>query len=155
MKPSIVILDDWEHGLARLVDWSDIQNRSQLAIHHDRLRDEQLLAAVAQAQCIVLMRDRTPFPKSLIAQLPNLKRIIFTGTRNNTLDQQAAEAVGIKVTATEFGPSKASTCELAWSLIMASAKNFQTCWLARNSRCGVRPPSASICPKYWKASVWV
>ncbi|RZT92819.1 lactate dehydrogenase-like 2-hydroxyacid dehydrogenase [Advenella incenata] len=124
MKPSIVILDDWEHGLARLVDWSDIQNRSQLAIHHDRLRDEQLLAAVAQAQCIVLMRDRTPFPKSLIAQLPNLKRIIFTGTRNNTLDQQAAEAVGIKVTATEFGPSKASTCELAWSLIMASAKKL-------------------------------
>jgi phosphoglycerate dehydrogenase-like enzyme len=124
MKPSIVILDDWEHGLARLVDWSDIQNRSQLAIHHDRLRDEQLLAAVTQAQCIVLMRDRTPFPKSLIAQLPNLKRIIFTGTRNNTLDQQAAEAVGIKVTATEFGPSKASTCELAWSLIMASAKKL-------------------------------
>lgn len=124
MKPSIVILDDWEHGLARLVDWSDIQSRSQLTIHHDRLRDEQLLAAVAQAQCIVLMRDRTPFPKSLIAQLPNLKRIIFTGTRNNTLDQQAAEAVGIKVTATEFGPSKASTCELAWSLIMASAKKL-------------------------------
>ncbi len=124
MKPSIVILDDWEHGLARLVDWSDIQNRSHLTIHHDRLRDEQLLAAVAQAQCVVLMRDRTPFPKSLITQLPDLQRIIFTGTRNNTLDQQAAEAAGIKVTATEFGPSKASTCELAWSLILASAKKL-------------------------------
>ncbi|HLU02037.1 MAG TPA: D-2-hydroxyacid dehydrogenase family protein [Advenella sp.] len=124
MKPSIVILDDWEHGLTRLVDWSDIQNRSHLTIHHERLRDEQLLAAVSKAQCIVLMRDRTPFPESLITQLPDLKRIVFTGTRNNTLDQQAAEAAGIKVTATEFGPSKAGTCELAWSLILASAKKL-------------------------------
>src|SRR5690606_30155362 len=86
--------------------------------------NEQFLTAVAQAQCIVLMRDRTPFPKSLIAQLPTLKRIIFTGTRNNTLDQQAAEAAGIQVTATEFGPSKAGTCELAWSLILASLKKL-------------------------------
>ncbi len=124
MKPSIVILDDWEHGLTRLVDWSEIQNRSQLTIHHDRLRDAQLLEALKDARCVVLMRDRTPFPKSLIAQLPNLKRIIFTGTRNNTLDQSAAQEAGIEVTPTEFGPSKASTCELAWSLILASLKKL-------------------------------
>ncbi len=124
MKPSIVILDDWEHGLTRLVDWSEIQNRSQLTIHHDRLRDAQLIEALKDAQCVVLMRDRTPFPKSLIAQLPNLKRIIFTGTRNNTLDQAAAQEAGIEVTPTEFGPSKASTCELAWSLILASLKKL-------------------------------
>ncbi len=124
MKPSIVILDDWERGLTRLVDWSDIQNRSQLTIHHERLRDAQLIEALKDAQCVVLMRDRTPFPKSLIAQLPNLKRIIFTGTRNNTLDQAAAQEAGIGVTPTEFGPSKASTCELAWSLILASLKKL-------------------------------
>lgn len=124
MKPSIVILDDWERGLTRLVDWSDIQNRSQLTIHHERLRDAQLIEALKDAQCVVLMRDRTPFPKSLIAQLPNLKRIIFTGTRNNTLDQAAAQEAGIEVSSTEFGPSKASTCELAWSLILASLKKL-------------------------------
>ncbi len=124
MKPSIVILDDWERGLTRLVDLSDIQNRSQLTIHHERLRDAQLIEALKDAQCVVLMRDRTPFPKSLIAQLPNLKRIIFTGTRNNTLDQAAAQEAGIEVTPTEFGPSKASTCELAWSLILASLKKL-------------------------------
>lgn len=124
MNPSIVILDDWEHGLTRLVDWSDIQNRSQLKIYHDRLRDDQLIAALSDAQCVVLMRDRTPFPKSLISQLPNLRRIIFTGTRNNTLDQAAAEEAGIKVTPTEFGPSKAGTCELAWALILASLKKL-------------------------------
>ena len=124
MKPSIVILDDWEHGLSRLVDWSGIQSRSHLKIHHERLHDEQLPAALAQAQCVVLMRDRSPFPQSLIAQLPNLKRIIFTGTRNNTLDQQAAEQAGIGVTSTGFGPSKAATCELAWSLILASLKKL-------------------------------
>lgn len=124
MKPSIVILDDWEHGLSRLVDWSDIQSRCHLTIHHDRLRDTQLLEALKDAQCVVLMRDRTPFAKSLISQLPGLKRIIFTGTRNNTLDQDAAEQAGIKVTPTEFGPSKSSTCELAWALILASLKKL-------------------------------
>ncbi len=129
MNPSIVILDDWEHGLTRLVDWSDIQNRSRLKIYHDRLRDDQLIAALKDAQCVVLMRDRTPFPKSLISQLPNLKRIIYTGTRNNTLDQAAAEEAGIKVTPTEFGPSKAGTCELAWALILASLKKLPDLFL--------------------------
>ncbi|MGO1768165.1 MAG: D-2-hydroxyacid dehydrogenase family protein [Advenella sp.] len=140
MKPSIVILDDWEHGLARLVDWSGIQSRSTLTIHHERLPDDQLPAALAQAQCIVLMRDRTPFPQALIAQLPNLKRIVFTGTRNNTLDQQAAEQAGIVVTPTEFGPSKASTCELAWSLILASLKKLPELLVSRQQPLW-RPPA--------------
>src|SRR5690606_33311613 len=45
-------------------------------------------------------------------------------TRNNKLDQQAAAAAGITVSNTEWGPSKASTCELTWSLILAAAKKL-------------------------------
>ena len=124
MTPSIVVLDDWEHGLTRLIDWSPIESRSKLKIHHERLRGDALLAQIREAQCLVLMRDRTPVTKKLLAQLPALKHIIFTGTRNNKLDQQAAEAAGITVSNTEWGPSKASTCELTWSLILAAVKKL-------------------------------
>ncbi len=124
MTPTIVVLDDWEHGLTRLVDWSPIASRSNLKIHHERLRGDALLEQLGQAQCIVLMRDRTPVTKELLSQLPALRHIIFTGTRNNKLDQQAAAAAGITVSNTEWGPSKASTCELTWSLILAAAKKL-------------------------------
>lgn len=50
--------------------------------------------------------------------------MIFTGARNNALDMAALTARGIPVSYTESGPSKASTCELTWSLILAASKRL-------------------------------
>lgn len=43
------------------------------------------------------MRERTPFPASLIARLPNLKLLLTTGLRNNALDLAAFKERGIPV----------------------------------------------------------
>lgn len=40
--------------------------------------------------------------------------MVFTGTRNTTLDLAALAARGIPVSHTEWGPSKDSTCEMTW-----------------------------------------
>lgn len=43
------------------------------------------------------MRERTPFPGALLTQLPNLKLLISTGSRNLSLDLPAAKELGIPV----------------------------------------------------------
>lgn len=122
--PHVVILDDYEHAFLRLADWQWVQQHSHLQVHHQPLQGDALLQAIAQADVLVLMRDRTPLPASLIAQLPQLKLVVFTGTRNAALDMPALQARGVAVCHTEWGPSKDSTAELTWSLIMSAFKRM-------------------------------
>ncbi len=123
-KPRIVVLDDWERALRRLADWQAIDGQADVTVHHEPLIGAALVAALAQADAIVLMRDRTPFTAELLAQLPKLRYLVFTGTRNARLDLAALAARGIPVSHTEFGPSKDSTCELTWALILAASKQL-------------------------------
>ncbi len=133
-RPSIVVLDDWENGLRDGVDWSAIRRAADVALHNVALRGDALLAALAQADCVVLLRDRTPVGAALLGRLPRLRHIVFTGTRNKTLDAAAAQRAGILVSHTEWGPSKASTCEMTWSLILAATRRLPQLMLtpARN-----------------------
>ncbi len=123
-KPRIVVLDDSERALRRLADWRGIDARAEVTIHHAPLAGAALVDALKDADAIVLMRDRTPFTAELLAQLPKLRYLVFTGTRNARLDLAALAARRIPVSYTEFGPSKDSTCELTWAMILAAAKQL-------------------------------
>jgi phosphoglycerate dehydrogenase-like enzyme len=122
--PRIVVLDDTERALRRLGQWQAIDGAAQVTIHHQPLTGADLLAALEGADVVVLMRDRTPFTAELIAQLPKLRYLVFTGTRNARLDLAALAARHIAVSHTEFGPSKDSTCELTWAVILAATKQL-------------------------------
>lgn len=124
-RPHIVVLDDYERALRGLADWSEIDRRADVEIHHDPLRGSALYEALAAADAIVLVRDRTPLRAELIERLPKLRYVIFTGARNTALDTAALAARGIPVSHTEWGPSKESTCELAWALILAASKRLE------------------------------
>ena len=91
-----------------------------------RLSGAALVNALKDADVIVLMRDRTPFTAALLAELPKLRYLVFTGTRNAKLDLAALAARNIPVSCTEFGPSKDSTCELTWATILAATKQLET-----------------------------
>ena len=119
------MLGDYERALRRLGDWSEIDRRADVEIHHDPLRGEALHTALADADAIVLVRDRTPLRADLIERLPRLRYVIFTGARNTALDAQALAVRGVPVSHTEWGPSKASTCELTWALILAASKRLE------------------------------
>ena len=118
------MLDDYERAADDFADFSSIRARADVSIHTQRLTGDALLDAIKDADVLVLMRDRTPLAAPLIERLPRLKHVIFTGTRNNALDTAALTARRIPVSFTEFGPSKASTCELTWSLILAATKRL-------------------------------
>lgn len=123
--PTIVVLDDFERALLRLADWSEIERLADLRLFHEPLRGDVLHAALAQADAAALVRDRTPLPAALIARLPKLKLVVFTGARNAALDAAALAARGIPVCHTEWGPSKDTTCELTWALILAAARRLE------------------------------
>jgi phosphoglycerate dehydrogenase-like enzyme len=125
-RPRIVVLDDYEDSLRKTADWKPVEARADVTVHTTRLRGDALLAAISDADAIVVVRDRTPFKAELVAKLPKLKCFIFTGARNTQLDMDAMKARGIPVGCTEMGESKASTTEIAWALILAAAKRMES-----------------------------
>ena len=124
-RPRVVVLDDYEQLLRKSGDWASVDALADVVVHHERLRGESLLAAIRDADAIVVIRDRTPFKAELLAQLPRLRFFSFTGGRNTTMDAAAFKARGIPVTNTEMGSSKESTAELTWTLILAAAKRLE------------------------------
>ncbi len=124
-RPKIVILGDLEQGLRRLGNWQTIDAQADVTVHHLPLQGAALVAALKDADVAVLVRDRTPFDAELLSQLPKLRYLVFTGSRNSTIDLAAFAARGIPVSHTEWGPSKDSTCELTWALILAATRQLE------------------------------
>ncbi len=124
-RPSIVVLGDAEQALRRLGDWGAIDALADVTVYSQPLRGAALVDALRPADAIVLVRDRTPFDAELLSQLPRLRYLIFTGTRNTTLDLEALAARNIPVSHTEWGPSKDSTCEMTWALILAAQRRLE------------------------------
>lgn len=119
----VAILDDYQ-GVARdLADWSQLPPGSDLTVFDRPLGDEAAVAAALEPfDVLVIMRERTPFPASLIGRLPKLKLLVTTGARNNAIDLAACAARGIPVCGTRMVGTP--TAELTWGLILALAKRI-------------------------------
>ena len=73
------------------------------------------------------MRERTPFPGSLVDRLPNLKLLLTTGGRNASIDVQACHARGIVVAGTAGGGSPRgpdSTTQHCVAMILGLARGL-------------------------------
>lgn len=123
-QPNIVILGDYERALRRFSKWDKLDTLGKVTIHHEPLRDEALYEAVKDADAIAIVRDRSPFNEAMIARLPKLKFLMFTGERNGTLDSAALIARNIPIGVTPGGPSKETTAELTWTLILGASKRL-------------------------------
>lgn len=121
---NIVILGDYERALKHFSHWNKIEKQANITIHHEPLRDEALYNAVKDADAIAIVRDRSPFNEAMIARLPRLKFLMFTGERNGTLDATALMSRNIPIACTPGGPSKETTAELTWALILGASKRL-------------------------------
>lgn len=124
-RPRIVVLDDYEQAMRTHADWSAVDRLADVTVHHEKLRGEALLAAIAEADAIAVVRDRTPFKAELLAKLPKLRYLVYTGVRNTQLDAAAFAARGIPVSHTERDFGKDSTCEHTWALILAASRRME------------------------------
>jgi phosphoglycerate dehydrogenase-like enzyme len=117
------ILDDYQDVALSMADWSPLDGRVEIAVERKPFPDEDAAAkALAESEIVCAMRERTPFPKSLIERLPRLRLLVTTGMRNAAIDLAAARERGVLVCGTEGGGT--DTAELAWGLILGAARHI-------------------------------
>ena len=118
-----VVLDDYQHVATELADWSPIEDTVEVVSLREHLDDEaELAAALATADIVVTLRERVPFPASLLARLPRLKLLIASGMRNTVIDHAAAKAHGVTVCGT--ASSSTPPVELTWALLLGLARGI-------------------------------
>ena len=114
----VAILDDYQGVALGLADWSSLHPRAQIQAFADHVDDLDTLAKRLHVfDAIVLMRERTPFPRALFEKLPNLRLLITAGMRNASIDLAAATERRVQVCGTDMLPYP--TAELTWGLILA------------------------------------
>jgi len=114
----VAILDDYQGAALTSADWTAVQQHGDVVTHRMHINEEADLARALQGfDVVVLMRERTPFRRSLLQELPALGLIVTSGMANAAIDIAAANELGITVCGT--GGTLKPTAELTWALIMA------------------------------------
>ena len=113
----VALLDDYQRVALQYADWDSLSSQCSVTVFHDHLTNEGAIAErLKDFDVVMALRERTPFPRSLLEQLPNLKLIASAGMRNAAIDMDAATELGILVCGT--GGSSRATMELTWGLIL-------------------------------------
>ena len=95
------ILDDYQNVALKFADWSAIANDVEVKVFNAPLGDDSTVIKTLQGFAIVnMMRERTPFNRKVIEGLPDLKLLITTGARNNSIDLKACAEFGVTVCGT-------------------------------------------------------
>ena len=120
----IAILDDWQDVARSSADWSDLPLAPiwffSLTLSLPRTK---LLSRSTDFDILLTMRERTPFPESLIRRLPKLRMIGITGASNASLDVEACTRQGVTVcNTTGGGGAPYATAEFALGLMIAAAR---------------------------------
>jgi phosphoglycerate dehydrogenase-like enzyme len=114
----IVLLDDYQGIALDYGGWDRVPEEWQLVALEQHLAEpDALVEALAEAEIVVAMRERTALPAEILDRLPELKLLITTGMANAAIDVAAARRNGVVVCGTGMhGPG---TAELTWGLILA------------------------------------
>ena len=121
------ILDDYQGVALDMADWSPVSARGvEIAVErHPFVDEDAAVRALAQSEMVAAMRERTPFPRSLVARLPQMKLLITTGMRNASFDMAALKDHGVTVCGTGGpGGGNEDTAELAWGLILGATRRI-------------------------------
>jgi D-3-phosphoglycerate dehydrogenase len=120
----VAILDDYQNVSQQFVDLEKLSGKYEFKIFSEPFEDEaDTLEQLADFEALLIMRERTPMTKNIIDNLSKLKFIITSGTRNNSIDLEAAKKRKVIVCGTEININP--TPELTWALILGLARNFK------------------------------
>jgi phosphoglycerate dehydrogenase-like enzyme len=118
----IAILDDYQNVAIESADWSPLDGRASITVFNDHVSNvEDVVQRLLPFDVVCVMRERTPLSRAVIERLPRLKLIASTGSRNASIDLEAAAERGIVVAPT--GYDSRSTVEMTWALILASMRH--------------------------------
>ena len=120
----VAVLDDYQDAFRQIVDTVKFKDKYYFKIFNEPFVDENEAAvALEEFEAIFIMRERTPFTKTLLESLPNLKYIMTSGMRNNSINSEITKKKGILVCGTEINPNPAA--EITWTLILGLLRNVK------------------------------
>jgi len=121
MPHRCAILDDYQNVALKLADWS-IPDVEVKAFNQPFADQAAAVSALKDFDIVCMMRERTPFRRPTLEQLPNLKLLMTSGARNASIDLDYAAERGITVCGT--GSVGQPTAELAVGLMLELARRI-------------------------------
>lgn len=119
---NIVILDDYQDVVRKLQCASKL-DAYQAKVYTNTVKGiGQLSVRLKDADVVVLIRERTHMPRTLIEKLPKLKLIVQTGKVGDHIDVAACTERGIVVA--EGAGSPIAPAEMTWALIMTAVRRL-------------------------------
>ena len=119
---NIIILDDYQDAVRKLRCASKLEHLNAKVFTNTVKGIGQLSVRLRDAEVLVLIRERTAFPRQLLEKLPKLKLIAQTGRVGPHIDIEACTRLGIAVADGTGSPVAAA--ELTWALIMAAMRRL-------------------------------
>jgi D-3-phosphoglycerate dehydrogenase len=119
---NIIILDDYQDAVRKLQCATKLDGLSAKVFTNTVKGNGQLAVRLRDVEALVLIRERTHFPKALLDKLPKLRLICQTGPVGAHIDLDACTQQGIAVA--EGLGSPYAPAELAWALVMASMRRL-------------------------------
>ena len=119
---NIIILDDYQDAVRKLKCASVLESLNAKVFTNTVKGIGQLSVRLRDAEVLVLIRERTQFPKALLEKLPKLKLISQTGKVGSHIDLDTCTRMGIAVA--EGAGSPVAPAELTWALIMAAMRRL-------------------------------
>jgi phosphoglycerate dehydrogenase-like enzyme len=118
----LALLDDYQGIAETIVPWHELPDLEVVAFSDHVQHTDDVVARLAAFDGVMAMRERTPFPRSVIERLPRLRLLVTTGPFNAAIDMQACADHGVVVSGT--GGTASPTAELTWGLILALTRQI-------------------------------
>ncbi len=121
----VAVLDDYQRRARGYADWASLGPDVDAVFFHEAIDQGAIVETLADFEVLVLMRERTAFPRHVLEDLPKLQLLVTTGMRNASVDISYLNQRGVVVSGTAGGPSSPgipSTAEVAWALVLAVSK---------------------------------
>ena len=119
---NIIILDDYQDAVRKLKAAAKLEHLNAKVFTNTVKGIGQLSVRLRDADVLVLIRERTHFPRALLEKLPKLKLISQTGRVGPHIDVHTCTRMGIAVA--EGVGSPTAPAELTWALIMAAMRRL-------------------------------
>ena len=94
---NIIILDDYQDAVRKLKCTSKLDGLSAKVFTNSVKGIGQLSVRLRDAEALVLIRERSAFPKALLEKLPKLRLICQTGPVGQHIDLETCTRLGIAV----------------------------------------------------------
>ena len=120
----VAVIDDYQSAFKEIINIEKFKDKFDFQIFNEAFNDEnEAIEVLEEFEALFIMRERTPITKNLLENLPNLKYIMTSGMRNNSINLQETKKKGILVCGTEINSNPAA--EITWTLILGLLRNVK------------------------------